>query len=90
MVVDHNDVEREVRLLCEGALYGILNGAHTVKDWDDDGSLHWEGLLVEVDVCIGCGVDECMDGAQVVGDSLFHLYLYVAVGRIHIVELLYA
>ena len=88
MVVYDDDVIPECRLLRQGALYGIAYGLLAVEDGNDDRSLQRKVLLQEVYALVGRGVYQCLDGLQVLGDHLLHLYLHVAVGRVHVVELL--
>ncbi len=88
VVVHHDDVEGKRRLLREGALHGVPDGAYAVVDGDDDRCLMAEGLLVEVYIGVGAGVYQRADGPQVGRGGLLHLYLYGAVGGVHIVELL--
>ena len=88
MVVNDDDIVFEGRFLLQGALHGIGNGLGAVEDGNDDRGLHGKLLLVEVDVAIERRVDLGTDGSQVGRGGLLHLYLYVAVGRVHIVELL--
>ena len=90
MVIDDNDIIFEHRLLRQGTLNGITDSLHTVIDGNDDGSLEVKRLFIIVDVLILHGVNQCTDFAQMVRAGLLHLHLHIAVGRVHVVELLHA
>ena len=89
MVVHHDDIILEVRLLRQGTLDGIADGLGTVEDWNNDGSLHIELLLIEVNVLILSCIDQCTNLSEMGRTGLFHLHLDLAIGRIHVVELLF-
>ena len=90
MVVHHDDVELETCLLFQGTLHGISHGLFAVEDGDDDRSLVFKLLLTEVWLAVEGGVYQGAHLAQVLGACLFHLYLHLAVARVHIVKLLLA
>ena len=87
MVIHDNQVERECSLLFQDATYGILDGAHTVADRNDHGSLNGEIVLVELDLVELIGGQQHPYGLEVARARAFHLYLSRAIARIYIVEL---
>ena len=88
VIIDHNDIELEVGLLPECTAYGIEDGLLAVIDWDDDRSLDLEVLFVEIWSAIERRVYLGSDGSQMGSGGMLHLYLYLAVAGIHVVELL--
>ena len=89
MVIHHDDVIFERCLLRQRTLHRITDGLGAVVDGDDHRGLHVELLFVEVYLAILRGVYQRLHLAQMGRTGLFHLYLHVAVGGIHIVKLLH-
>ena len=90
VVINDDDIEGEGCLLRKGALYGVLDSAHTVVDGNDDRGLHGERLLVEINVGVVRGVDKGIDGLQMLCSHLLALYLHLTIGRVDIVELFFS
>ena len=88
MIVNHNDIILEIRFLRQRTFYGILDGLLAVKDWNNDGGLHLEFLLIEIDILILTGINQRPYLTKMGCTGLLHLYLHLTIGRIHIVELL--
>ena len=88
VVIHHDDIELKAGFLREGAVDSVADGLLTIVDGDDDGGLVFELLLVEVGTTVVGGVDLGSYLLQMGCGSLFHLYLYLAIGGIHVVELL--
>lgn len=89
VVVHDEDVERVggCYLLREGARDGIADGASAVLAGDNDAGSN--GVSVRILDFYGMevgGGDESVDGAQMLGYGLLHLYLHGAVAWVHIVE----
>ena len=88
VVVDHDDVEREVRLLAEGRADGVGNGALPVPYGDDHTGFNGERAFFRIDgeqlVCI----DKGSQRTQMVGAGALHVYLDGAVAGVHVVKLL--
>ena len=87
MVVDHDDIIREVGLLGQGALHGVGNGLLAIEHGNDDRGLAGEVLLVEVGLAVEVGVDDGSHLLEMGCAGTLHLNLYLAVARIDIVEL---
>ena len=90
VVVDHDDIIFEVRLLREGRVDGIADGLFAVVDGNHHRSLHIKLLLVEVRPTIIRRIDLGTDLLQMGCGGILHLYLHLAIAGIHIVELLHA
>ena len=90
MIVDHDDVELEIGFLAQRTLHGIRDGLLSVENRNDHRSLVEEILFAEIRLAIKAGIDECSHLVEMLRANLFHLYLYLSVARVHIVELLLA
>ena len=88
VVIYYNNVKGEGGFLRQSALYGIGNRFLTVKDRDDNRCLYLELLFVEVGHDIISRAHQCSYLLEMCRNGLFHLYLHIAVGGVHIVELL--
>ena len=89
MVVYYQQVEVEVGLLLQHRADGVFDGAYPVVYGDDDGSLAREIARLQVDVPLHRRqISPCL--LQVPGESGFPFFLYLAVARVYIVELLLA
>ena len=88
-VVDDDDVEAEIRLLCQGTAHGILDGLDPVPYRDDDTRLYAIPVLVVHPHHVHLRRSQVgIDLAQVARGYPFHLNLPAAVARIHVVKLL--
>ena len=90
VVVHHNNVELEFRLLTQCAVHRVADGLLAVVNGNNHRSLYVELLLVEVGCAIERWVDLCSDCGQMSRSGMLHLYLYLAVARVHVVKLLLA
>ena len=90
MIVDHDDIKLELALLTECAVDGIANGLFAVIHGDYHRCLEIELLLIEVGCAIVRWVYLSTDSSQVGSGGTLHLYLYLAVARVNVVELLLA
>ena len=90
MIVDHDDVELEIGFLAQRTFHGIRDGLLSVENRNDHRSLVEEFLFAEIRLAIKTGIDESPHLVEVLCASLLHLYLYLSVARVHIVELLLA
>ena len=89
MIIHHDDIIFEVRLLTEGAVHGVADGLLTIIDGNHDRGLDIKLLFVEVWPPIIRGVDLCPDLCQMGCCSLFHLDLHLTVSWVHVVKLLH-
>ena len=89
MIIHHDDIIFEVRLLTEGAVHSIADGLLTIIYGNHDRGLDVKLLFVEVWPPIIRGVDLCPDLCQMGCCSLFHLDLYLTVSWVHVVKLLH-
>ena len=87
VVIDHNHIKLEVGLLVQGTVHSIADGLFAIIHGDDDGSFHLELLLVEVWLLIERGLYLGTYLSEMGRSHLFHLYLYLAIGGVDIVEL---
>ena len=87
MVIHHDDVIFERGLLRQSTLHRITNRLGTIVDRNDHRSLHVKFLFVEVYLAIQGGVYQRLYFTQMRRTGLFHLYLHLAVRRIHIIKL---
>ena len=90
VIVHDDDVEGEIGLLLHGAFHGVGNGFLAVEDGNDDRSFIGKLLLIEVGLQVVVRIHEGADGLQMGRSRRFHLYLHLAVGRVHVVKLLHA
>ena len=87
VIIHHNDVELEVSLLRQGAVHGIADGLLAVIDGNHHRGFDIKLLFVEVWLTIIRRVDLGADLVQMRRSGLFHLYLYLTVAWVHIIEL---
>ena len=87
MIVHHNHVKGEARLLRERAFHRVADGLYAVEHGYDDRSLYGEGLLLEVGNLALAGVHPRAYLFQMSRYGTLHLHLHLAVGGIHVVEL---
>ena len=90
MVIHHDDVELETGLLLKGTVHGVADGLLTVIDGDNDGGLDIELLFVEVRTTVVGGINLGTDLREMSRGGMFHLYLYLTVTGIDVVELFHA
>ena len=90
VVVNHNHIIFELRLLTQGTVHGIADGFLAIINGNHYRCLYIKLLLVEVGTTIERGIDLGANGSQVSSRSMLHLYLYLAIAWVHIVELLLA
>ena len=89
VVVDDDDVEREIRFLFQYAADGIGNGPFPVADGNDDRCFMVEVSGAEVHGLNAVGVNPCAYFLEMFGAGLLHFYLYGAVVRIDVVKLFF-
>ena len=87
MVVHHDDIIFEGRVLPQCRVHGVGYCLLAVEYRYDDRSLYAELLFVEVGAFIFRCIHERADTLKVMGHGVLHLFLYFAVARVHIVEL---
>ena len=88
MVIHHDYIILEVCFLRKGTFHSILDCLLTVEDRNHDGGLHLKLLFTEVDILILGNIYHSAYLTEMGSACLFHLYLHLAVGWVHIVELL--
>ena len=88
MIIDYDNIILEVCFLRQGTLHCIFNGFRTIENGNNNGSLHLEILFVEVNLQIVARIHQCTDFTQMGSAGLFHLYLHLTIGRIHVIKLL--
>ncbi len=89
MIVHHNHVVGKRSFLRQSAPYSIEYSLHPVANGYYHRCLHRKILLSEIWTGIVVRVYQRPDGFEMRSNGLLHLYLHVAVGRIHIVKLLH-
>ena len=89
MIVDNNNVKREICLLRKSRNNRIAYRLHTIEDWNHHRSLYRKSLTREVRLCIQRGIYQSINCREVCCCSLLHLNLYLTVARIHIIKLLF-
>ena len=90
MVVHHDDIELEVRLLLQRAIDGIKDRLLAVIDRDDHRGLDVKALLVEVRATVEARIYLRTDGSKVGSSRMLHFYLHLTVAGIHIIKLFHA
>ena len=89
MVVDDNQVEREVCFLFQYRFNGVGNGADAVAHGDYDRSLVCKFTFRQIDFALHRG-QEGMDIFQVISKCRFPFQLYAPVARVYVVKLFFA
>ena len=88
-VVDNNEVEFEISLLCQNRLDGVADSADAVAHGDDYRCFVFEIALVEFDF-LEFRFEVSAHVFEVLSASLFHFDLHAAVARVNVVENLFA
>ena len=88
MVVDNDDIIFKGGFLFQSTAHGVGNGLGAVVDGNNDGGFYGKLLFGKVGRAVVRRVDLGTNGLQMGCRHLLHLYLYLAVAGIDIVELL--
>ena len=90
MIIYHDNIKLEAGLLTECALHCVSYRLFTVEYRNNDRSLVFKLLLIKIRLSIVIGINQGSHLFEMMGASLLHLYLYLPVARVHIVELLFS
>ena len=90
VVINHYHIILKFGFLAQRAVNSVANGFFAIVNRYNHRCFYIKLLLVKVGTTIERGVDFGADGSQVSGGSMLHLYLYLAIAWVHIVELLLA
>ena len=61
MIIHYDDIILELRFLLQGTLHGISNRLGTIKDGDNDRSLQFKGLFLEIHINQSRCIHQCTD-----------------------------
>ena len=87
VVINHNHIKLKVGLLVESAVDSIADGLFAIIHGDNNRGLHLKVLLVEIGLLIERGLYLGTYLNEMGRGYLFHFYLYLAIGRVHVIEL---
>ena len=90
VIVHHNDIICKVCLLLQRTLYRIDNGTHPIAHRNDNTGFNRISFIVIGQVIDFIRCQPSPDATQVFRTGAFVFQLHFAIGRIHIIELLFA